>query len=406
LEWTKYLLLTYRFRIYPSAQQEALLIETLETCRRLYNDLLDERIRSRKGVFEQNRELTQKRKQSKYLMRVYCQVLQDVAFRLDKAFNSFQAGLSKFPRFKRIGKYNSITYPQPCPKKGFILANGRLVLPFIGKVRIKVHRIIHGHTKLCTVIKDIDRWFACLVTEFDEGVVPPSSDPPVGVDLGIAPIVTLSNGQTIPSLKFLKESEVEIRSHQRSLSRKRKGSKNREKAKILLAKYWRKVRNRRKDFTHKTSRYLADNYGLVVFEDLAIKNMVKNHKLASAILDACWGELRRLTAYKAERRGGREILVEPSGSSQECCVCGTRRNMPLSERRYTCQECGLVLDRDVNAARNVLSRGLEEAHAEAEPLSITRIGKFSRGSKKSASEGRGQFTAGDAQGPGGRGRLP
>ncbi len=141
----------------------------------------------------------------------------------------------------------------------------------------------------------------------------------------------------------------------------------------------------------KASRYLTDNYGTIVFEDLRIKNMVKNHRLASAILDATWGKLRRLTAYKAERRGdnGRVILVEPRGTSQECSRCQRIVEKSLSVRTHVCPHCGLILDRDVNAARNILARGLEQAHAETEPIPIIRIGKFSQGSKKSTAFRRG-----------------
>ena len=143
-------------------------------------------------------------------------------------------------------------------------------------------------------------------------------------------------------------------------SRKKKSSSNREKAKLRIEKAWRQVRRQRDDTAHKASRKLADNYGIVVFEDLRIKNMVKNHRLASAILDATWSKLRRLTAYKAEKRGGgRVVLVEPRGTSQECSGCHEIVEKSLSVRIHLCPHCGLMLDRDVNAATNILARGLE-----------------------------------------------
>ena len=168
-----------------------------------------------------------------------------------------------------------------------------------------------------------------------------------------------------------------VRSLQRGLSRKGIGSNNREKARTALAKAWRRVRRQRDDFTQKTSRFLVDNHGTIMFEELNIRNLTKNHNLASAILDSAWGRLRRLTAYKAERRGGRVMLVNPSGTSQKCSGCGNVEHLELSDRTFTCSACGLTLDRDVNAARNILQRGLERAPVEEKPLLVRRrISKF------------------------------
>jgi putative transposase len=379
------LIQTYKFRLYPSHQQESVINETIETCRRLYNDLLDDRIENRTGAFEQKRLLTAYRRENRYLSRVHSQVLQDVVFRLDKAFGSFLGGLTRFPKFRRNGRYNSFTYPQ---LGGFKISDERLYLSMIGKVRMVLHREIEGRTKTCTVIRDIDQWYACITTEKEDE--PSSNDkPPVGIDLGVNVTAALSDGTILQAPKLLRKSEIAIRALQRSLSKKQKGSKNRDKAKVALEKAWRRLRNRRNDFTHKTSRFFADNYGMIVFEDLKIPNMVKNHHLASAILDACWGKTRQLTAYKVERRGGRVVLVEPSGTSQECSGCGRVVEKALSERIHSCPHCGLELDRDVNAARNILARGLEQAPVETEPLPVTRIGKFGRGSKKPTAFRRG-----------------
>jgi len=353
--------------------------ETIETCRRLYNDLLDDRIRNHTETFEQKLVLTARRKESMYLSRVHSQVLQDVTFRLGKAFGAFFGKLTRFPKFKRKGRYNSFTYPQ---YGGFKIVDGRLYLSMIGKVKVVLHREIEGRAKTCTIIRDVDQWYACITAEMEAPKILPSRKPSIGVDLGVNPAAALSDGTILPAPKLLKKSETEIKSLQRTLSRERNGSKNREKGRIALGKAWRRLRNRRNDFAHKTSRFFADNYGLIAFEDLKIGNMVKNHYLASAILDACWGKTRQLTAYKAERRGGRVILVEPGGTSQECSVCGKMVEKPLSERTHSCPFCGLVLDRDVNAARNILARGLELAPVETEPLPVIRIGKFGQGSKK------------------------
>lgn len=304
---------------------------------------------------------------------------QDVVFRLDKAYQAFFSGLMRFPKFKRNGRYNSFTYPQ---ESGFKIVDGKLRLSMIGLVRIRLHRDLRGPVKTCTIVRDIDQWYACITAEYKDKVTPTNKKPSIGVDVGVSAIVALSDGTIVSAPKTLKNFGLTIKAAQKSLSNKKKGSKNWEKAKVRLEKAWRKVRNQRNDFTHKTSHFLAGNYSTVVFEDLAIPNMVKNHSLATAILGASWGKLRRLTAYKTERRGGRVILVGPRGTSQKCSGCGKTAEKDLSVRTHSCPDCGLKLDRDVNGARNILARGLEQARVETKPLPVIRIGKFSRGSKK------------------------
>jgi putative transposase len=370
---------SYKFRLYPTVLQEHALEETLETCRRLYNALLEDRLKNHTGFFEQKRASTRNRKNNKYLARVNSQVVQDVVYRLDRALGSYFAGLARFPKFRRKGRYHSLTYPQI---GGFKLLRGRLRLSMIGNLKMKQHRSVLGQLKTCTVVKEIDHWFAIIVTQSQGGPAIEEMRPAVGIDLGLKWALALSDGSTIQSPKFLLKSAFRIKSLQRSLSRKKEGSKNREKANSLLDKEWRKVRNARTDFAHKVSDTLTKKYGTLIFEGLNIRNMVKNHSLASAIMDASWGKLRRLAAYKAERRGGRAITVEPRGTSQECSGCGELVPKSLSERMHRCGKCGLELDRDVNAARNILSRGLEQAHAEGESRPIIRIGKLYRGSRK------------------------
>lgn len=255
----------------------------------------------------------------------------------------------------------------------------------IGRVRMRFHRELVGTPKTCTIVHDTDQWYVCIATRLEDRNALVCDKRSVGVDLGVSPIVALSDGTIIPAPKFLENYGAKIRCLQKSLSRKEAGSRNREKARVKLARAWRKVRNRRNDFVHKVSRSLADNHGTIVFEDLPLSNLVKNHNLASAILDSVWGKLRQLTAYKVEERGGRVILVEPRGTSQECSGCGNTVIKDSGERVHRCPSCGLVLERNVNAARNILATGLERAHVETEPLPVKRIGKFSRGSKKPTS---------------------
>jgi len=378
-------MLTYKFRLYPTKAQEKKLEETLETCRRLYNLMLDDKVRNHSGFFEQKKKLVELKRENKYLKEVHSQVIQDVVLRLDKAFQSYFAGLSKFPRFKRKGRYNSFTYPQH--GIGFKMIGNRIKLGVIGKIKMKVHRAIEGKIKTATIIRDVDQWFVALNVEEQAKNTPNQNA--VGVDLGITNAIALSDGALIEGPRFLREAKERIKKLQKALSRKKRGSKRREKARILLAKAWRKVRRQRDDFAHKVSNKLTKEYGTIVFEDLNIIGMVKNHSLASAIMDTCWGKLRQFTVYKAERRGGRVILVNPAGTSQKCSECGEMVRKPLSERTHICLKCGLVLDRDVNAARNILASGLERALTEAEPLLIHKISKLGRGSEKPTGFSRG-----------------
>ncbi len=354
----------------------------METCRHLYNNSLDERNNQHINFYEQKKLLTQRRKCDKYLKQVHSQVSQDVLLRLDKSFQAFFLRIRKYPKFKRHTKYNSFTYPQ---HGGFTLDGNRIRLAMIGSVKIHLHREQTGTPKTCTVIRDIDQWYVCITTEVDNIDVDKErsvNKPNVGIDLGLTTLATLSDDEKFENPRHLKHSIAKIKQQQRSLSRKTKGSNNRTKARVLLAKTWRNVRRQRDDAAHKISRYLADNYGMIVFEDLKVAQMVKNHNLASAIMDAVWGKLRLLTAYKAEQRSGQVILVNPSGTTQKCSGCGNVVPKDLSERMHECPYCGLCIGRDLNSAREILRRGLEQAHVEEEPLLVKRISKFDRGSRK------------------------
>jgi putative transposase len=318
-------MITYEFRLYPSKTQSKIMDETLETCRKLYNSLLSDRIENGSGFYEQRKKLVRLKADNKFLKTVHSQVLQDVSLRLDKAFQCFFAGLSRYPRFKRRGRYNSFSYPQH--KIGFSLSGNFLKLGKIGRIRIRLHREIIGTIKRATLIKDIDHWFVAFSIEQQEGAVPEQEKEAsaVGVDMGITNVVALSSGETISNPKFLKQSAEKIKHLQRELSRKKKGSNRREKTKLLLAKSSRKVRRQRDDFAHKLSFKLAKENESIVFEDLKIQNMVKNHNLASAILDSTWGKLRQLTAYKAEG----EVDELFSSTQMERC-----RNAHGAEKRF------------------------------------------------------------------------
>jgi putative transposase len=186
-----------------------------------------------------------------------------------------------------------------------------------------MHRIPIGTLKRCAIIRDVNQWYYCITIEdWINSIEASPIQSAVGIDCGLEKIVALSTGEMIENPRHLLHSAAKMRKLQRLLSLKKAGSKNRERVKTSLAKAWRKVRNQRLDYCHEEYTKLAVKHDTIVFEDLTINNMAKNHKLASAIMDATWGQLQRFSAYKVERRGGQCILVNPNGTSQKCSRCG------------------------------------------------------------------------------------
>jgi putative transposase len=369
----------FRFRLYPSSKQEARMLRALETSRRLWNDALAHR----KARWEKEGKptsynlqasmLTFEREQDVLLSGLYSQVGQDVLRRLDKAFKSFFARRARYPRFKKFIQSGSFTYPQAYNGSAKPdVVRKRLFLSKVGNVKTVFHRPLPtkngSRLKTCTVIREPDgKWFASLV--FEE-VVPlqdihvdtmPSTaakKTPVGVDLGLLSLITTSEGEVVEHPRFLRKGEKRLKRLQRSLSFKKKGSKNRLKARRRVASQHAKVRRQRRDFNHKLSARLVKGHELIAFEDLMIRNMVKNHRLARSIQDAGWGQLVRLTEYKALRAGSRVVKVPAACSTQECYHCSTLNKIDLATREFVCVGCGRTLQRDCNAARIVLKRGL------------------------------------------------
>jgi putative transposase len=263
-----------------------------------------------------------------------------------------KAGL---PRFKKPGRYRSITYPQ----SGFRVEGGRLSLSKIGEFRIRLHREIQGQVKTLTVKRmPSGRWYACFscIVEAQPREKPHGD---VGVDLGLHSYAVLSDGAHIENPRYYRASERRLAHLQRGLSRKEGGSRNWVKAKTRVARLHEKIQNRRSDFLHKASRRIAESYETVYVEDLRIGNMIRNHRLAKSISDAGWGRFIGMIAYKEEESGGRLIRVDANGTTQRCSGCGEKVAKALSVRVHECPFCGLVLCRDLNAALNVLGRGRE-----------------------------------------------
>jgi len=355
---------TYKFRLLPTKKQTQKLDWTLDMCRILYNSCLVDRKKhyeqTNKGLsrIKQQEILKADKETIKSLNGIHSQVLQDVLFRVERAFQSFfrrlreKDGKAGYPRFKSETRYDSITYPQ---QPGFKLTEQGLNLSKIGTVKLKKHREINGKIETCTIKKENDKWYVCFSVEY-EPARKPIPDKAIGIDMGIKSFAVTSDGERIDNPKYFLKSEKKLISKQRQLSRKKKGSANRKKARKIVAKLHCKIKNQRSDFHHKVSRKIVDNFGFIAVEDLNIKSMVKNHHLAKSISDVGWGQFLNCLIYKAEEAGCKVEKVAPHYTSIICSVCGEHVSKTLADRIHNCPFCKTVLDRDHNAAINILNR--------------------------------------------------
>ncbi len=316
------MLRTYKYRLYPTRKQTEILEKTLSLCCWLYNSALQQRIEIYKkykksiSCYDQINELPNCKKEISELNTIFSQVLQDVLKRIDKAYKNFfrrvtiKGSKAGFPRFRGRDRYDSFCYPQG----GFSFVNGKLRLSKIGDLKLKLHREIKDKIKTCIIKKDVDRWYVCFSVEVNF-VALPKTGKQIGIDVGIKNFAVFSDGTIIENPKFLSKSTKQLKRKQRKLSSKKKGSQNRNKKRIIVAKQHRKIREQRKDFQHKLSRKIVNENDVIVFEDLQIKNMVKNHCLARSISDVAWNQFISFTQYKAEYAGKKVILIDPKGTS-------------------------------------------------------------------------------------------
>ena len=360
------MLKTYKYRLYPTKKQKENLGWTLDICHTLYNSCLVDRNRhyeeTGKGVsyIDQAKILVQDKKRIECLTNIHSQVLQDVLMRVEKAYKAFfrrikeKKGKAGYPRFKPQNRYDSITYTQ----SGFGIDDiGKLTLSKIGHIKIKQHRQINGIIKTCAIKKDIDKWYVCFSVEYTP-VRKPIPNKKIGIDVGINPLIAFSDGKPpIDNPKYLIKSEKRLIKKQKRLSSKVKGSNNRKKAITVVATLHKKVSNQRRDFQHKISREIVDNYGIIGIEDLRIRNMVKNHRFAKSISDAGWGQFFSFLTYKAEEAGCYVGRVNPRNTSKECCVCHyIYYDMTLADRTWTCPVCHIEHDRNTCASKNIGNR--------------------------------------------------
>jgi putative transposase len=367
---------TFVYKLRPTPAQVAILTETVETCRHLYNHALGER----KAAYEQRGETIGFARQSANLpalkdaspdlRNVHSQVLQDVLHRVDRAFQAFfrrvKAGEKPgYPRFKGRGWYDSLSYPQW--GNGINLDRGRLFLSKIGAVRLHNDRPLDGTPKTCTIVRKADGWYASITCEVAPSPLPPTGKA-IGIDVGLESFATLSNGAQIANPRYYRAAERKLKRAQRRLSHRVKGSSRRSKARELLAKAHLKLKRARQDFAHKTARALVNEYDRIAVEKLNIRGMLRNHALAKSISDAGWGLFLSILIAKAASAGRIVVQVDPAGTSQVCAQCGKSVRKRLAVRWHSCPYCGSELHRDHNAARNILKKGGGTAFGEALPL--------------------------------------
>ena len=351
-------MLSYRFRLYPSKQTENVLFQHLALCRWLYNRLLEELNRAK----TEGRRLTQKdtqalivklKKEKPELEQVYSKVLQMVNYQLwsnMRALSALKKNGRKVGKLRFKGQwFKTLNFNQ----SGFRIEGKKLFLSKVGAINIKLHRSIEGKLKGVFVKRELSgRWFA--IFQCENRVSPlEKNGRAVGLDVGVKLFLSDSDGRQIENPKFYEHSLERVQKAHRALSRKKKVSKNRAKARVKLARAYEEVVNQRDDFLHKLSRFYINNYDVICIENLNIEGMVRNHNLAGKILDASWGKFLQMLSYKAENAGRVLVKVNPRGTSKE----------------YKHGE----LDRDYNATLNILERGLAGLGRPLEPVEITPL---------------------------------
>lgn len=395
------LLRNYKFRIYPSKAQRQTIEHHLELCRQLYNAALEQRITAwrsrRKSVsrYDQNNELPRLKQEIPEFCAPYSQALLSPLDRLNKAFQNFFRRMKLrqkpgFPRFKARHRFNSFEYPQ----HGFKIDEGakKIELSKIGSVKIKQWRSLPSPARNCKVLREPDGWYVVLCCSIEPILLPPTNKI-VGIDVGLTSLVACSDTQVLGDLTGRKQDARKLRRTQsRLLRRKKHGSGRRVKARCLFAKTSRRLARKWEHELHHISKKLVAENDVIGLEDLKIQQMVakKGTKKKSVstpaqktglrrnIHLAAWGKLREQIVYKAEEAGRRVVLVDPRGTTQDCSGCGTTVPKTLRDRTHSCPNCGLVLNRDLNAAINILQRARQALRGGPGSPSDVRVNETRR----------------------------
>jgi len=354
-----------KVRIYPTDEQIITLVKHFGCTRWLWNYCLSAMTETYKTTGKGISALTMKKQipalkaEHEWLTECYSQCLQQSVLNLSQAFQNFFEGRAKYPNFKSKHQRQSVQFPQNVK----VISASEIKFPgLLGTVAAKIHRPIEGQLKTVTVSQMPEgKYFASLLVE--DGATKPESSrvgKAIGIDLGLTDFAITSDGSKYANPGSLKQHERNLKRKQRKLSRKKKGSLNRNKARLKVAKVHAKIARVREDFHHKLSRKIVNENQVIVVEDLAVKNMVKNHNLAKAISDVGWGQFCTLIKYKAEFEG--KVYLEIGRFFPSSHLCSNTllpiEKMALSVRSFVCPHCSQRHDRDINAAINIRNEGL------------------------------------------------
>lgn len=359
---------SFHFRLYPNSTQRVILERILSDNCETYNAALQERKEAwrfqRKSIklLDQMKELTELR-QDPAFQWMACEIQREPLRRIDRAFKSFfrrcRTGEKPgFPRFRSLDRYNSFSFGID-PRERAIVRGRKLKLPNIGDVRIRGGRVINGRAKVCRIRREGVRWTASIVCDIGPAPRRCLVSSPIGVDVGLTDLATLSDGTVIENPRWIRQHEIRIAAAQRKLALKRSRSRNRVSARETLRRTIQRTADARRNYLHHVSKKLVIEHDLIAHENLKIGNMVRS-SFGKSILDAAWGELIHQLTYKAEKAGRWVVAVNPRGTSQKCSGCGAVVKKKLSERTHSCV-CGLTLDRDHNAGLNILALGMSAA---------------------------------------------
>ena len=355
---------SFKYRVYPNAQQSEALVYQLREAADLYNCALEERISAwkvcRKSInyYDQANQLKQMRIEGLIGIANYSSC-QDVLRRLNNTFSAFFSRLKSgkkpgFPRFKPSRRWDTLTFPSY--GDGCKLVDKLIYIQGVGQIKIKLHRPIEGKIKTVSIKREAGRWFVVFSVECDAVPLAASTEA-VGIDVGLSSFATLDDGTEIDNPRFYKEAERKLRIAQRRIARRtNKRSNRRRKAVQLLQRQFAHIRAQRSDFHHKFSRTIVNRYGLIAVEDLNIKGLASG-MLAKSVNDDGWGSFLNMLAYKAESAGREFVKVDPHGTSQTC-LCGARVPKKLWDRWHSCTACGLERARDHVSAQLILRMGI------------------------------------------------
>ena len=368
---------TYKYRVYLSNGQRRILNQQLEECRWLWNQLRQARAFAyqhslKSGRYDLINLLPALKEQRPSLKLVHSQVLQNIAVRLDLAFQAFfrraKQGAEEqgYPRYKKPERYRSITYPQY--GNGVVLRGNDLIVSRIGRIKVVWHRPVEGQIKTVSLKRSLtDKWYVTFSVEVEPKRLPPSAQI-VGVDMGLSSFLTTSNGEKVENPRFFRRDQADLQRVQKlkdAAKNAQKWEENRRRKKAL-ARIHERIRFRREDFAHKRSRELVNSYQVIAFEELEPQQMGRSRGMRKSIMDVAWSQLIEYTSTKAEEAGRTVVLVNPRNTSKMCSRCGELVEKDLSVRVHECPYCGLVMDRDQNAALNIERLGLQNLRLEQE----------------------------------------